>query len=556
MLLTLEHLKPLAIAHLPAAMITEALRNSSAEEIGEAFQQNGFLIIYLRLQCKQQEQQLINILSALFSQVDLMHSGQAYEQTRRAMLSETLQQLGLKDYMTAGYWKTLDTIAVVKQLSQTLQALITEQTIYIIDNAQLLSNLLRTGMPHNLRDAAGNTLLMLSAQGGWLALSLDLINSGANINDINEHGQTALMLAAQNGHIQIIEQLWAVGATGTMISARHGDALTHAITAGQVAAAECLLNLQNKAMLRANQQDLPLLDQGLEASIHVNTHDPTTGKTALLWLFDSDFADPEGAITQAMLKLLLAHKADISACTYEGRSVLSYRRTFETGCFDILLAAGTRPYGEDSYWIMHSAVKTGQIAALKKLIQLGVPIHTRKDWETLSSPVDDAFTYGQFEIAILLLSHGQHSLTHTLRACFLEEVNHLWQAKTLPGEQAAHLFNLILHPDFLFHPDPLGDNFLDGFLKHDAVNRAEGILSPLLSLLKIVAHYTNLHDLTLKNGDTLLTHLRKQHSHDSGLQPVIHYLFHYPDKSGCTPFTALRQAEGQGTDTGAANHRK
>ncbi len=68
------------------------------------------------------------------------------------------------------------------------------------------------GMPVNLTDAQGNTLLMLGAYHGHPAVVSVLAARGADVDAINDRGQTPLAGAVFKGYAEVVEVLVAAGA--------------------------------------------------------------------------------------------------------------------------------------------------------------------------------------------------------------------------------------------------------------------------------------------------------------------------------------------------------
>jgi hypothetical protein len=71
---------------------------------------------------------------------------------------------------------------------------------------------LDSGVPANLTDAAGNTLLMLAAYHGHAALVTGLAERGADVNRANDRGQTPLAGAVFKDTPDVVSALMAVGA--------------------------------------------------------------------------------------------------------------------------------------------------------------------------------------------------------------------------------------------------------------------------------------------------------------------------------------------------------
>jgi ankyrin repeat protein len=68
------------------------------------------------------------------------------------------------------------------------------------------------GVPVELTDAAGNTLLMLAAYHGHPAAVSALAERGAGVNTVNDRGQTPLAGAVFKGFTQVVRVLVAAGA--------------------------------------------------------------------------------------------------------------------------------------------------------------------------------------------------------------------------------------------------------------------------------------------------------------------------------------------------------
>lgn len=68
------------------------------------------------------------------------------------------------------------------------------------------------GVPADLTDAAGNTLLMLAAYHGHAALVDGLAERGADVDRLNDRGQSPLAGALFKGEDAVVECLLARGA--------------------------------------------------------------------------------------------------------------------------------------------------------------------------------------------------------------------------------------------------------------------------------------------------------------------------------------------------------
>ncbi|WP_026549152.1 ankyrin repeat domain-containing protein [Arthrobacter sp. Br18] len=79
-------------------------------------------------------------------------------------------------------------------------------------DAGTLKRYLDAGVPPELVNSAGDTLLMLASYNGHPALVRDLIDRGADVNRGNDRGQTPLAGAVFKGHTAVARILHAAGA--------------------------------------------------------------------------------------------------------------------------------------------------------------------------------------------------------------------------------------------------------------------------------------------------------------------------------------------------------
>ncbi|MET0953008.1 MAG: ankyrin repeat domain-containing protein [Aeromicrobium sp.] len=80
------------------------------------------------------------------------------------------------------------------------------------DTAELMG-LVARGIPVDLRDAAGNSLLMMAAYHGHAATVSALATRGADVDRTNDLGQTPLAGAVFKGHDEVVATLVALGAS-------------------------------------------------------------------------------------------------------------------------------------------------------------------------------------------------------------------------------------------------------------------------------------------------------------------------------------------------------
>lgn len=78
--------------------------------------------------------------------------------------------------------------------------------------SEVLADYIEGGMPVNLTDASGNTLLMLAAYHGHAKAVEVLVEHGATVDALNDRGQTPLAGAVFKGYEDVVRVLVANGA--------------------------------------------------------------------------------------------------------------------------------------------------------------------------------------------------------------------------------------------------------------------------------------------------------------------------------------------------------
>jgi ankyrin repeat protein len=122
---------------------------------------------------------------------------------------------------------------------------------------------LAAGMPHDSKDEAGRTALLIAAETGNLPMLRRLIGAGADVNGADNLGTTPLIAAAVGGTVTVIEELVARGAKLNATDLAGQTALMRAIRASRLPAANTLLALKPDLSLRDNT--------GADAFIHALT---------------------------------------------------------------------------------------------------------------------------------------------------------------------------------------------------------------------------------------------------------------------------------------------
>ncbi|TKA29484.1 hypothetical protein B0A50_03497 [Salinomyces thailandicus] len=75
-----------------------------------------------------------------------------------------------------------------------------------------LHQYITAGIPVNLTNHKGDTLLMLAAYHGNLSTVTMLLEAGADTNVLNERGQSPIAGAVFKGYFEVVEALWKGGA--------------------------------------------------------------------------------------------------------------------------------------------------------------------------------------------------------------------------------------------------------------------------------------------------------------------------------------------------------
>jgi len=79
-----------------------------------------------------------------------------------------------------------------------------------------LEQYLTAGIPPNLTNSKGDTLLMLAAYHGHAELVKLLLSKGADPNALNDRGQSPLAGAVFKGYSDVVRALWDGGAKGDL----------------------------------------------------------------------------------------------------------------------------------------------------------------------------------------------------------------------------------------------------------------------------------------------------------------------------------------------------
>lgn len=79
-------------------------------------------------------------------------------------------------------------------------------------DSDTLQSMIKSGLPIELQDSRGNTLLMLSAYNGNYETAKMLLQMGADVNSVNDHGHSIIAGVAFKGYLDICKLLVENGA--------------------------------------------------------------------------------------------------------------------------------------------------------------------------------------------------------------------------------------------------------------------------------------------------------------------------------------------------------
>lgn len=543
-LLTPTHLLPVieSMPNLPLpqriSLFSEAIRNTSVQELVQIspfiIKNFYFLYAYLYVTFEGQETKLYWIVIDLFSTYNLSQETVRYE-----ALQQVFREVGLDPHAIDKHDKDHFPNKLLKMLYAIFQQYQPKHPFALTQN--FLLNLLMLG--ENLQTSlrlSNELALIMAAHHDWSSLVDYLCQlKTVNLNAADRDGQTALMLAAEKGNIDMINSLVKAGADMALTSRKAGNALNYAVNKGQVAAVESLLDL--RAQARNNPELFP------NAWFDINARNGK-GMTPLLHLFkEPHFPSPE--IRQRILALLLGHGADVHVRLGDGRSVFSLDGAFAAGCFDLLLAAGANPYGEDFGKVLLNAIESYESAIVEELLQQALADRREIPCDNAATLLDTALTEDQIGIATALIPHLQKGLSYADRVFLLDKLSHYFT----PSEAEKFIHHL-LQSEWIQGMNENADTFFDVWLDDVKDYTGEVATEALLRQLSILLNYTDI-SRPMKDGDTLLMHLVKHASaYTSGpeaenfifphdLFPMIRYLavhtdlLSHSDQNGLTPFT-------------------
>jgi len=83
-------------------------------------------------------------------------------------------------------------------------------------NTELLATAIDAGLPVNLTNDKGNTLLMIASYAGRTELTRALLQRKADVNRLNDRGQSPLAGAVFKGEDDVVRALFEAGANPTL----------------------------------------------------------------------------------------------------------------------------------------------------------------------------------------------------------------------------------------------------------------------------------------------------------------------------------------------------
>lgn len=255
-----------------------------------------------------------------------------------------------------------------------------------------------------------NSLLHVAVKEKKLLLVQELIRSGAPVNVINAAKETALLLAIRDSQLAMVQALLRAGANPNIKDRYNNTPLQLALTKKNRAFAEALINARvdvnvadssgNTPIIIATQQvNIPLLKMLIKAGAKVNYERRFGSRTALYV-----------AVAKAdlnMMKLLLKAGADVnSRGGFRQTTLHDAVQKKHLGMVNLLL--NNRPainvvnmVGNSA---LHSAVLSRNLPIVKRLLQAGARVNTVNN--SGETPLTDSLSLRKGQIARSLVSKG------------------------------------------------------------------------------------------------------------------------------------------------------
>jgi ankyrin repeat protein len=236
------------------------------------------------------------------------------------------------------------------------------------------------GADVNHSDAVGSTPLMVTTQWQDTAILQFLLQQdGINVNHRNSNGDTALINAAAAGNVAAVKLLLDNGADACITDKGGHPPVFAAAAQGRLRALKLLIQ-HGADVSAAKPNDFTLLMQAAKSNQpHVAKflidHGISVHATDVLGATALHYAALSTSTSTDTMTVLLAHGADISACTHEygGTPLQAAARTGQLDRVELLIAAGadvafTNDIGATA---LHEAVCCTHMTVVKLLLEHG-----------------------------------------------------------------------------------------------------------------------------------------------------------------------------------------
>ncbi len=256
----------------------------------------------------------------------------------------------------------------------------------------VIRNLLNSGADIDLIDELGNTALIVAAAENHLSILKLLVSLGANINAQSNDGTTALMNASLYGNFEAANYLLESGAQVDLKKVDGGTALVSAVQYGRLPMVELLLS------------------KGADANVMTTgAANDRRGTTPLMYAAMHGLKGEQGDWDQ-IVSSLLKYGAVTSLARANGDTALTIAQwNGHNSIVDILRAAGARD--ETHYAALSSedalikAAKIGDLEKARALLKQSTDVNYR-DKNTGVTPLISAVYFRNADLVHLLVENG------------------------------------------------------------------------------------------------------------------------------------------------------
>ncbi len=254
----------------------------------------------------------------------------------------------------------------------------TPLTVAIVrEDSSQVRQFLAKGADPLFRSGMGHAPLAAASSHGYDPLVKQLLDAGATVGQRGWHGQTALMLAA---HEAVAERLIAAGASIDETDEGGNTALHYALSRGDTAIAQLLLNKGADCGVRSKAGELPLsVAAGAESVALVqrliDCSKPTRADLACAIMFGAS----SGSV--AVCSLLVEHGAPVSGLSRLGRTPLMEAVLKEQAAVVGFLLQRGAPANESIRGMTPLMIASGEsdTASLKFLLEAGADVRASSD---------------------------------------------------------------------------------------------------------------------------------------------------------------------------------